>query len=898
MAEQIETLLVEFRADIKRYEGQLQAQVRATQKAANKNVRTWKASNKKISMNFQQTASKMRSSYLVLGAAVAAGFSTKVIADFGQAMASVRAVTGATEFQFQALREEAKRLGATTRFSATEAAEGMLFLGRAGFTTDEIMKSIGPTLNLAQVGMIDLGDAADISSNILQGFRLEADQMQRVVDVMAKTVNSSNTDIRQLGDGMKLVAPVAAGLGVSLEETSAAVGALSNAGLQATLAGTGLRRVLAELESPTAASRKILKQYGVALEDVKPTTVGLTNALQRLKDAGIDTGDALKLFGQRGGPAFEVLASSIDDIRDMNAEFDNAGGTAKEMARIMDDTLAGAMKKALSRLQDLIITLGDAGAEEALINLFNGLAAILTQLSVAVESAAAWFAQFKGEASKASDALYAYAEAVYISEEATGEAKKSAQEMAALKREEALASIEAAKAKLFEAQTELRLLDVRRRQMKDRFNSSPTAQKGGLLASELGYTNQLNAVNKLLAAIETLESDLAAIDNGTSELLNNVREGFERELRDLEVDVNPVVSDSKDEDAFKDMLKQLEKNFEAAKKQVAGEVKLLDELRKARDEMHGRQLSIIDREYEARRMQIEREIIDETRKAEALKLLAEEKAEYEKQARAEILGQGEFSDDPVEVMRAEEAAKLEVLKEALANELITVAEHEARKAEIIEQTEERIQKARALSAVQQISAYQNLFGSMAGLAKEFAGEQSGVYKALFAIEKAFAIASSIIAIQTGIANALSLPFPANLGAAATVAAQGASVISNIRSVSNFRDGGVNIGGPGTGRSDSIPAMISRGESVITASGTRKNQALLAAINSGADVQGLISGAGAQSTAIDASVTIGTVTNDNMDEVRAMLDTQRNQILAAVPSISRATAMDDKRRGRV
>lgn len=896
MAEQIETLLVEFRADIKRYESQLQRQVRATQAAANKNVATWKKSNKKIQLNFQQTASRIRSSYLTLGTALAVGFGTKVIADFGQAMASVKAVTSATEFQFQALREEAKRLGATTRYSATEAAEAMLFLGRAGFTTDEILASVGPTLNLAQVGMIDLGAAADIASNILQGFRLEADEMQRVVDVMAKTVNSSNTDIRQLGDGMKLVAPVAAGLGVSLEETSAAVGALSNAGLQATLAGTGLRRVLAELESPTTKSRKILRSFGISLDDVKPSAVGLTAALQRMADAGIDTGTALEIFGQRGGPAFEVLSSSIGDIREMNAAFVDAEGTAKEMAKIMDDTLAGAMKKALSRLQDLVIALGDAGAEQALIDMFNGLAALLTSMSAGVEDLSAWLSQFKSEAGKAADATYAYAEALYIADEATGEAKKSAQEMVEITRQAAVASIENTRAKLLEAEAELKLARQRRDRMRDRAGFSPSAQKGGLIATEFGYDNQNRAVLKLRAALEELETDLAELDNGTSDLLSNVKAGFERELGKLDVEITPLVAD--DDDTFKDLLKDMEKSFAEAKKQIASEVGLLDKLRDARDKIHGQQLTMINREYEARRTQIEREIKDETRKAEALKLLAEERAEYERQARAEALGQGSSSDNPVEVMRAEEAAKLEALKEALNTELITVAEHEARKAEIIEATEERIQKARGASAVQQISAYQNLFGSMADMAKGFAGEQSGIYKALFAVEKAFAIASSIIAIQTGVANALALPFPANLGAAATVAAQGASVISSINAVSQFRDGGINIGGPGTGRSDSIPAMISAGESVITAQGTSKNKSLLAAINAGADVQGALGSMSRQSTAIDASVTIGSVTNDNMDEVKALLAQQRSQIVQAIPGLSRAARQDDKRRGRL
>ena len=189
-----------------------------------------------------------------LGALAAVGIAqgiaqgTRLLADFSQTMSTVRGVANATEEQFGALRDEAKRLGETTRFSASEAAEGMLFLSRAGFTAEESMASIGDTLKLAQVGALDLGTAADIASNVLAGFRGDTSQLASVIDVLAKAANSSNTNVQQLGQGLKFVAPVAAGLGVSIEETSAAIGTLSDAGLQATLAGTGLRKIMATLE--------------------------------------------------------------------------------------------------------------------------------------------------------------------------------------------------------------------------------------------------------------------------------------------------------------------------------------------------------------------------------------------------------------------------------------------------------------------------------------------------------------------------------------------------------------------------------------------------------------------------------------------------------------------------
>lgn len=301
----------------------------------------------------------------------------RTLSTFEQAITTVRAVTGATESEFAALREEAKRLGATTRFAASQAAEGATFLARAGFDTDEILASLNDTLLLAQAGALDLGSAADIASNVLTGFRLEAAEAGRVVDVLAKAANSSNTDVRQLGDAMKFVAPVAAGLGVSVEEAAAAVGTLSDAGLQGSLAGTGLRRVLSQLESPASKTLKIFDDLDVSAEEVRVSQVGLTKALQRLAEAGVDTGTALEIFGDRGGPAFEVLRSGIGSVEELTEKLQDADGTAREIADVMDDNLQGSLKAVASAFEAVIIAFGDAGATSGLRTGLDALASIL-----------------------------------------------------------------------------------------------------------------------------------------------------------------------------------------------------------------------------------------------------------------------------------------------------------------------------------------------------------------------------------------------------------------------------------------------------------------------------------------------------------------------------------------
>ena len=301
----------------------------------------------------------------------------RTLANFEQQMSTVRAITQATDDQFNELADTARRLGGTTRFTASQAAEGMLFLARAGFETNDVLASIEGTLQLAQAGALDLGRAADIASNVLTGFRLETSQTARVVDVLALAANSANTTVGQLGEALKFVAPVAAGLGVDIETATAAVSALSDAGLQGTLAGTGLRRVLSELESPSQKTIELLNNMGLSADQVRVSQVGLVAALQALKQAGIDTGLALEIFGDRGGPAFEVLSSSIPKLIAFEESLRDAGGTAERVADIMDDNLNGALLRVASAFESIILAFGQLGGSSVLTGAFDRLAALL-----------------------------------------------------------------------------------------------------------------------------------------------------------------------------------------------------------------------------------------------------------------------------------------------------------------------------------------------------------------------------------------------------------------------------------------------------------------------------------------------------------------------------------------
>ena len=326
----------------------------------------------------------------VLAAGASIGAAVRVIADFEQAMSNVRAVSGATEEQFASLSSEAQRLGSTTRFSATQAAEGMAFLARAGFDANESLVGVESTLRLAQAGGLELASAADIASNVLSGFGLEVGELTRVVDVLAAGAASSNTSVEQLGQAMSFAAPVASGLGLSVEETAAAIGVLSDAGIQATRAGTGLNRVLAELESPGMVAQGIFDQLGVSVASVRPSAVGLESALTTLAAAGVDTGLAFELFGQRGGPAFGVLANGIPRVRELTGELSDSAGAADRMASIMDDNLSGSIQGLISAVQGLVIGLGETGLTSVLRAVIDATAFFIRTVGTGLRIIGAW----------------------------------------------------------------------------------------------------------------------------------------------------------------------------------------------------------------------------------------------------------------------------------------------------------------------------------------------------------------------------------------------------------------------------------------------------------------------------------------------------------------------------
>lgn len=302
-----------------------------------------------------QSASNLHGILLQLGVLYGLQQSIQVLKEFDHAMAQVEAISGATGLALDDLREQAKKLGATTIYTSGEAGQAMKFLAQSGFDVNEILAASGPVLALAQAGDIGLAQAAEIAAKALRGFRLEATEMSDVADVMAAAVTQSTMNITEMGYAFKYVAPIASAMGVNIREASAYIGVLSDAGIDATMAGTALRRIMSELSNPTIKATKLLQRHGLSMKDVDIKARGLTEVLKTLVASGLSVGEVFALFGDRGAPAFQTLAQQVDKVERKIANLQNVTGRAAKMQEVMNQSLFAAFKNLTSALEFLII---------------------------------------------------------------------------------------------------------------------------------------------------------------------------------------------------------------------------------------------------------------------------------------------------------------------------------------------------------------------------------------------------------------------------------------------------------------------------------------------------------------------------------------------------------------
>ena len=297
--------------------------------------------------------------------------STNKFADFEKQMSSAKAVLGlfgkdeATKKTFKDLTDLALKLGADTKYSSEEAAQGITILGQAGFDAAQIMAVLPGVLNLAAASNLSIADSADIASSVLRQFNLQVEDTGRVMDVLNKTAIMSNADVLNLRDSFNYFGATAHVLGISLEESSAAIGILANNGIKGSAATRALGTALTRLAAPTKKMAAGIEEVGLKAFDANGNFVGLASIVEQLQKGTAKLTQEQKaaavsaIFGAEAfGEVSILMESGADKIRSFTEELKNSGGTTAKMAATQMDNLKGSIELLSGSFQNLQTQVG------------------------------------------------------------------------------------------------------------------------------------------------------------------------------------------------------------------------------------------------------------------------------------------------------------------------------------------------------------------------------------------------------------------------------------------------------------------------------------------------------------------------------------------------------------
>lgn len=328
----------------------LSKEFRAVTKSAQAGDRQLKKLDKTVGDNFRNVGNygkalgKLKGAFASLGLAMGGAMIIRdvfnVIKDFDQAQANLASVLGVSRDQMSGLTEQAKELGATTRFTASQVSELQLEFAKLGFTQKEIEGMTSATLDLAGATGSELGETASIVGATMRGFGLDVSETQRVTDVMSKSFSTSSLDMSKFATAMASVAPVAKLSGKTIEQTTALISTLSDRGIDASTAGTGLRNMF-----------------------LKANKAGLTfdEALVEISSSTDQVGTAMELFGTRGATLGVILANNTEDTMKLHEANLEAEGSTKTMADMQLNTLGGSLDLLRSAWEGYILKLNEAG---------------------------------------------------------------------------------------------------------------------------------------------------------------------------------------------------------------------------------------------------------------------------------------------------------------------------------------------------------------------------------------------------------------------------------------------------------------------------------------------------------------------------------------------------------
>lgn len=320
----------------------------------------------------------------VLGAAATTvtalgGAAVKVGSDFEAGMSQVQAVSGASGEELEKLKEKAKEMGASTKFSATESAEALNYMAMAGWKTEDMLGGIEGIMNLAAASGEDLATTSDIVTDAMTAFGLAADGTTKVIengiskeipnashfaDILAAASSNANTNVSMMGETFKYVAPLAGSLGYSAEDTATAIGLMANAGIKGSQAGTSLRSIMTRLAKPTKDSQMAMDALGLSITDSAGEMKPLSEIIGDMREGFADLTEdekasyAAMLGGQEAMSGLLAIVNASDaDFEKLSGAINDCNGSAAEMAEIMQDNLPGQLTNLQSKLEGLGVSL-------------------------------------------------------------------------------------------------------------------------------------------------------------------------------------------------------------------------------------------------------------------------------------------------------------------------------------------------------------------------------------------------------------------------------------------------------------------------------------------------------------------------------------------------------------
>ena len=833
--------------DIVKSNTKIQDSVNSTADNTKKKSKETEKSNDKLSSSFGELAKKA----LVFGAgiygirkafgALSAGMDlvNEVSKEFEKTMATVKAILKPTSTEFKVLSDEARRLGETTAFSASQAGEAFVALGKLGFTTSQIIASSTDVLNLAAGAQLDMSMAAELTARTLTQFGLAADQAKMVTDVMGKSFNISALNAESFSEAMKFAGPQAAKMGLSVEKATASIATLAQSGIEGTMAGTALRRIMLEIGDSSSKAAKLINRADFA-------TLSFTEKLQILQTKNLSPSVLKDTFGLLSTTSAGILIDGAQTVEDFTKELENSDGTMKKMASTMLDTVAGAEQILKSATEGLGLAIGDAfGADKRTrIELYTSLITKATQ----------FIKDHQGAIKAVSQAFTNYVSdwvvgAQVISESIIGVLKQ----LGLADKFRAKTDILADPKGIENLRDQMLALKSTREEVKslteeyDKLSYvSIAAGRGMALRDELtkSQEKELGLIKQITAAagenfaredanIDKLIAGLGGIKKAREKIISDSRPlfgpgGSEEALKGLAGSKNktqagstgstetekerPIFGPGDMSKSFKDLQSAQKKaadlrakELEAAKKlqddlvltNMSGDAKKLEEIKRFEDEKRailtkgGQDTLALEKNVEAQRQALQDEA-NEVRKQKILDMTTFILDGAMQLGSAlgnlsSVLGQNELNSEQ------KSFDKEVALNEARANSELAVAAASGA-------SSKKMQAIRAKN--EEVSAK---------IATEGAARLEAIRKENFERQKKFSLGQAVINIALGITRALGKGIPFGLIEAGIVGAAGALQIAAI-SAQKFADGGIVGGTSFTG--DKVPALVNSGEMIL------------------------------------------------------------------------------------